>query len=255
MGLQTSRSLPKLRVLGGVLLLCLGACSVPDEPTQFHDPYEAQNRKVHQFNLAVDRALVRPASKAYGTGVPEVARQGISNFASNAALPGKFVNSALQGDVEGAGQNFMRFLFNSTFGIFGLFDVAGEGGLVEKDTDFGETLAVWGVPEGAYFELPFLGPSTERGAVGRVVDLFTNPLSQYLDDPASYFPPTASVAARFGDRYTFSDSIDSIFYESADSYAQTRLFYLQSRRFALGDAAETNLIDPYEDPYDELFEE
>jgi len=255
MQLHVSKSLPKVGALCGILLSSLMACSVPEGGAGINDPYETQNRRFHEFNKTLDRALVRPASNAYGSGVPEPIRQGVSNFSSNASLPGKVVNATLQGDIDGVVQNTLRFLTNSTFGLLGILDVAGEGGLREQDTDFGETLAVWGIREGAYQDLPFLGPSTERDTVGRIVDLFTNPLSHFIERPASYFPPVANVASRFGDRYTFGDSIDSIFYESADSYAQTRLFYLQSRRFQLGESASSELIDPYEDPYDELFEQ
>ena len=140
----------------------------------------------------------------------------------------------------------MRFVINSTLGFGGLFDVASDFGIEDHETDFGETLHVWGAGEGAYVELPFLGPSTQRDAVGKVVDLFTNPLSYTLDDPESYYGPVASVASGLGNRGRFSDTIDSILYDSADSYAQARLIYLQNRRFELGQEDQGAEIDPFE---------
>lgn len=228
----------------------LSACSVPDAPVAVHDPYEKTNRKIHGFNKALDRNLVKPVSNGYGIAVPDRAKQGVSNFASNLSLPGQFVNAVLQGDADGAARNFFRFAFNSTIGFGGILDPATDMGLPAQEADFGETLAVWGAPEGAYIELPFLGPSTERDTIGRVVDLFTNPLSYELKHPENLVPPVSGVASRLGDRYTFSGTIDSILYESADSYAQARLIYLESSRFDLGEAGET----PTEESYDALFD-
>jgi len=243
----------KRGVLLGALALVAGCATTDNTPDGFNDPYENANRKVHNFNRGLDRALIKPASNAYGVAVPEPIKQGVSNFASNASLPQKFVNNLMQGDIEGAGANFFRFTANTVFGFAGLLDPATDMGIYEQDTNFGQTLAVWGVQEGAYLELPFFGPSTQRDATGKLVDLFTNPLSHQLKDPERYFPPTANVAARFGDRYRYTNTIDSILYESADSYAQTRLVYLQNSRFELG-APEDDTTDPYEDPYDTLYE-
>ncbi|WP_208351597.1 VacJ family lipoprotein [Pseudaestuariivita rosea] len=236
-----------------ILAATIAGCSVPDQPTEIHDPYENTNRRIHDFNRNLDRAVVRPLSQGYGEGVPSRAQQGISNFAANAALPGQFVNAVLQGDVEGAGKNGFRFLVNTLVGFAGILDPATEFGIPEESADFGETLAVWGLPEGAYVELPVLGSSTERDAVGTVVDLFTNPLSYALEAPANALPPAANLASAFGTRYQFSDTIDSILYDSADSYAQARLAYLQARRFEVGgENPSEGLVDPYEDPYDTL---
>ncbi|NSX54427.1 MlaA family lipoprotein [Parasulfitobacter algicola] len=238
-----------------ILGLSVAGCSVPDQPTEIHDPYESTNRRVHDFNRNLDRTIVRPISEVYGEGVPGRAQQGISNFAANASLPSAFVNAILQGDIEGAGQNGFRFVVNTLIGFAGILDPATEMGIPEESADFGETLAVWGAAEGAYVELPVLGPSTQRDAAGRIVDIFTNPLSYALEAPVNALPPIAGAASRFGDRYRFSDTIDSVLYESADSYAQARLLYLQSRRFEVGQTNDDALIDPYEDPYDTVYDE
>ena len=168
---------------------------------------------------------------------------------SNLSLPGKVVNSLLQGRPGPATRNFFRFAVNSTLGIGGMFDPAGSDfGLPEEDTDFGETLAVWGVPEGAYVELPVLGPSTQRDAVGKVVDLAIDPLWSILQtDRQRALAFGLRAGAKAGDRARFGDTVDSVLRDSADSYAQTRLIYLMHRRHDLGE--ESSDIDPYADPY------
>ncbi|WP_420010500.1 VacJ family lipoprotein [Tateyamaria sp.] len=238
------------RIISATLLaLSVAACSAPDDVavTQdgIYDPYETQNRKVHAFNLGLDRAIVRPASVGYSTILPDDVEDSVSHFARNLGQPSVVVNSLLQGDLRGAGLSTARFVTNSTLGIFGLFDVASDFDVPDHDTDFGQTLQVWGVGEGAFITLPVLGPSTQRDTAGKVVDLFTNPLSYAVDSPEAYYGTAASVASGLSTRGRFSDTVDAILYESADSYAQARLIYLQNRRFELGDQESSIEIDPF----------
>jgi phospholipid-binding lipoprotein MlaA len=234
------------------------ACTAP-VASGINDPYEDQNRTRHEFNRKIDRALLRPAGAGYVETVPAPVQEGVANFADNLGEPSHFVNHVLQGDVEGAVMNTLRFAVNTTVGLGGVVDMAGALGMPEFETDFGQTLYTWGVGEGAYVELPVLGPSTQRDTAGRVVDLFTNPLTNSLPDPESYYATGTSIAARVGDRGRFSDTVDSVLYDSADSYAQSRLIYLQNRRFELGgDAAyddpyAESSAPEYEDPYDDPY--
>lgn len=230
------------------VVTAVGGCTRPgpaQDLAQPFDPYEKTNRANHALNRAVDRALLRPAGKGYVAVIPQPVQAGVSNFAANLALPGAIANTLLQGRLGEAGQNSLRFALNSTIGIGGLFDASSQFGLYEADADFGETLAVWGAEEGAYIELPLLGPSTERDAVGKLVDLFTNPLSYMVQSPEKYYGTAASVASRLGDRGAYADAIDSVLYNSADSYAQLRMIYLQNRRFELGEAAPDTGVDPF----------
>ena len=235
--------------LAAVCLSLLGACTPAPIESGANDPYEAQNREVHRGNRDLDRVLVRPAANGYGTIVPEPVRTGVSNFASNLNLPVMVLNNLLQFRLEEAGANTFQFLVNSTFGMAGLLDVATEAGIAERSTGFGETLHVWGVPEGSYSELPLIGPSTSRHTVGRIVDTAMNPLNFVLAGPERSVATASGIFARFGDRYRYSDLVDSVLYESEDSYAQARLLYLQNRRFQLGGDAEPEYFDPYEDLY------
>ena len=234
-----------LLVAGASLVACAASPNVSTTADGVYDPYERQNRKVHAFNRGLDRAIVRPAAIGYSTILPDEIEDSVSHFAKNLGQPSVVVNSLLQGDFRGAGISTVRFLTNSVLGIGGLFDVATDFDVPQHDTDFGETLYVWGVGEGAYLELPVLGPSTQRNTAGKVVDLFTNPLSYTLDSPEAYYGTIAGVASGLGTRGRFSDTVDSILYESADSYAQARLIYLKNRRFELGDGEAATEIDPF----------
>ncbi|MFW8594152.1 VacJ family lipoprotein [Cribrihabitans neustonicus] len=244
-------SLRPLFAAGALILAGLTAGCATQSPEsrsagEVHDPYEPANRAVHGFNRGVDRFAFRPASKSYVAIVPAPMVTAFSDFAENLSMPGQMVNAVLQGDLKTAGNALSRFLMNTTLGLAGLGDPATEFGIPEVDTDFGETLHVWGVAEGPYVELPLFGPSTGRDAVGLAVDFFTNPLTYARHNPADDINAYAQVVRRMGDRGRYSDTIDSILYESADSYAQSRLIYLQNRRFELGTSTEIEEIDPFE---------
>lgn len=240
-----------------VLVAAVGltACSVPDTPVEIHDPYESANRASHAFNKGADRLFFKPASQVYGTIVPGRVRTSLSNAAGNLDTPRSVVNDILQGQGEDAIHNTFRFLINTTMGIFGLFDPASGFGLEPRETGFGDTLAVWGAQEGAYIELPLLGPSTERDAIGQFLDIFANPIGRVLDGGDARIAASTSLPSVLNSRYEFSTTVDGILYDSADSYAQLRLFYLESRRFELsGQTYAGNPFDPYEDLYDEVYE-
>lgn len=244
-------SLPKGRgILAIAALISVTACvGYPDE-NGILDPYEPINRQVHEINKALDSAFVRPLSQQTAAMPPELT-QPFVNFADNVGLPGKALNGLLQADVPVLVTNTMRFIINSTVGIGGLLDPAGAIGIYEMDTDFGETLAVWGVGEGAYVELPFYGPSTERDALGRFVDFFIDPLDRYGLPVQLDYGTYTRVAGQVIERGQIGGTLDSILYDSADSYAQARLIYLQNRRFELGesgeDAGDADFVDPFED--------
>lgn len=240
---------PQLRLVGILAVAGLAACTPKTGPGQFNDPYEAQNRRAHNFNVQLDSAVIKPASQVYGHVVPSPVRAGVSNFASNLSVPRYILNDLLQAKLGAAGQNTLRFAFNTIFGIGGIFDPAGALGLPAASNDFGETLYVWGAREGAYLDVPFLGPSTERDLAGTVVDAITDPVSAALPADANGYPLAVRLTARLGDRYKYNDLIDSILHQSADSYAQQRLIYLEKRHHDLGIKSTAAPIDPYEDPY------
>ena len=235
--------------LAAALMLGLVACTTPDAPVEVFDPYEARNRSIHTFNVSLDRNVVRPVARAYGAVLPRPVRTGVSNLSDFLSTPGYMVNDLAQGNIEDAGHNATRLLMNAVFG-FGLLDTAAAAGVERRPADFGETLFTWGVPEGAFIERPVLGPSTERDLAGGIVDIVTNPTAYALNRSVIWVSPGITAGDVLNWRYELGDTIDGVFYESADSYAQTRNTYLQNRRFELGQEDDF-AFDPYEDFPDE----
>lgn len=230
-----------------LLAFALTACGPVPNTTAIVDPHEKGNRAVHQLNKSLDSALLKPASKGYAFAVPDFAKRGVTNFSSNLSLPGMMLNDLLQLNLPDFFSNTLRFTVNSTLGIGGLMDVAGQNSeLQERHTNFGETLHVWGIPEGNYVELPLFGPSTARDAVGLVVDFAADPVNYIIPANQRYISTASYLLNKLGDRDQYSDLVESVLYESDDSYAQARLLYLQSRRHALyGEINENDLEDPY----------
>ena len=192
--------------------------------------------------------LLGPAGDPVRAIPPELSAR-VIDFSDNVGLPGMVVNGVLQGDLDVAISNSVRFLINITVGILGLFDPADAMGIPEQETDFGETLAVWGLPEGAYLELPLLGPTTERAFFGRIVDALIDPLDAVGTQEQIDYGTVGKVAGRVIKITQAGDTIDSVLNDSADSYAQLRLIYLQNRRFELGTTPPEDAVDPY----DEIF--
>lgn len=231
------------------ILLVLSACATApaDETALIADPYEGTNRGIHGFNKGVDTALLRPASRAWGAVMPEPAERVVENFMGNLALPGDMVNNVLQGDGDALGNNLGRFLMNTTIGIGGLLDVAGDAGITRQEADFGQTLALYGVEEGPYVELPLLGPSTARDAVGTVVDMITNPLGLSESETAEDILAGVAIVGPIDTRDQFAGVIDGVLYESEDSYEAAKIAYIQARRaFVNGtEAGDDGFVDIY----------
>lgn len=234
-----------------VIVVAVSACASPETLESIHDPYEEMNRRTHALNKNLDKALLKPASGVYAAIVPDELGTGIRNFAGYLDIPGEVANNLLQFDLAGAATNSARFVINGTVGFLGLYDAASEIGLYPDAADFGQTLHVWGVGEGAFVELPVLGASTERDAVGIAVDAVFNPMTLALPSEWKLAGTGAKTVSMVGDRARFATTVDSVLYESADSYSQSRLYYLQSRRHELGmKPDEDDYFDPYEDIYE-----
>lgn len=164
------------------LCLWLGGCATAPGRTTANDPWEGFNRGVYAFNDTVDRAAVKPVAKAYRKVTPSWLRTGVSNFLDNLEQPFVIVNELLQGKPSYMAQNTCRLVLNTVVGLGGFIDVAGRLGLPSLNEDFGQTLAVWGVPSGPYLMLPFFGPSNLRDGPARVVDYYGQP-QRYAEIP------------------------------------------------------------------------
>ncbi len=237
-------------LIKGMLLASLGACASGQTNLaegEIYDPFENANRSIHEFNVAMDKLVVGPVATVYGTVVPEDVRTVVENAARNLGEPNAFVNHVLQGDGDAAGTTLLRFVLNSTLGIAGIADPAADVGLFEQPTDFGETLGVWGLPEGAYIELPILGASTVRDTAGIIVDLAIDPMNYVITREQAYYMLALKGVNLIGKRNTYDDLISLLLYESADSYAAQRLSYMQNKRYVVS-GGETE-IDDLEDPY------
>ncbi|MBW8190472.1 VacJ family lipoprotein [Neiella marina] len=135
-----------------------------------NDPWEGFNRRMYYFNAKADEYVLLPAVSGYEYITPEIMQTGVNNFFSNLGEVSTFLNSLFQLKGERAVTTAFRFVTNSTIGIFGLFDPATAMGVYKEREDFGQTLGYWGVGDGPYLVLPFLGPSSARDGFGLLVD-------------------------------------------------------------------------------------
>jgi len=158
----------RLGAAAAAILVLTGCATTASNP---QDPLEGYNRAMFSFNDAVDRAVLKPVATGYKNVVPGFAQTGVGNFFGNLSDAWSSVNNLLQGKPEQAGTDFGRVALNSTFGIFGLLDIASEAGMQKSDEDFGQTLGKWGVPSGPYLILPLLGPSTVRDTAALPADV------------------------------------------------------------------------------------
>ena len=230
-----------------------------------NDPFESVNRNIFDFNNSLDDNLFKPVARGWRE-LPDIPRENIANLANTAKTPVSLANAILQLDKESIGNILGRFLMNMTFGLGGLFDVASTesfGGVEEVDEDFGQTLAVWGVPDGPYVMLPVFGPSSVRDTVGLGVDAITNPLSfGYRMSGIGMEARLTGPAVRGVDlREKYLDYVDEIREGSLDYYATMRSLYRQKRQTDIsnGDqmiedevSFDTLLDDIYED--DEIYD-
>ena len=230
-----------------LVALQLSACAKPTGDA-FHDPAENVNRKTHGLNKKLDKALLRPAGNAYGAVIGPVGDEIINDFASNMSEPSTIVNQILQGRLLRATKSTIRFAVNSTIGIAGITNPSADFGMERDESDFGETLHVWGVGEGAYVELPFYGGSTARDTIGIIVDFATDPLNQVIPRKHKPFKTGVKLVELAGDRDEYGEIIDGVLYGTEDSYASQRLYYLQNRRFYLsgGEISDADLENPYD---------
>jgi phospholipid-binding lipoprotein MlaA len=195
--------------------------------TDDNDPLEGFNRAIFTFNDKADRWVLKPVAKGYQKVVPDFARQSVSNFFSNLHDPAVMLNNLCQGKVQNAISDLGRFLINSTFGIYGLFDVASVAGLEKHNEDFGQTLATWGVGEGSYLVLPILGPSNLRDGVGLIPDWYAYPPTHMEEQSTASKLTLVEVINRRAQLLEASDILDQA--AGDDPYIFVREAYRQQR--------------------------
>jgi phospholipid-binding lipoprotein MlaA len=224
-----------------LILAALSGCATATNPA---DPLEGFNRAMFKFNDKVDDYVMKPVSKGYEAAVPSLVRTGVTNFFSNLQDLWISANNLLQGKVEWAMGDFLRFTFNSSFGIFGVFDVASDMGLDKHDEDFGQTLGRWGIGSGPYLVLPFLGPSTVRDGLGFVADFKADPVGHIDDVPVR----NSLYGVRFvNTRTNLLDATNILEQAALDKYTFVRDSWLQRRRSLVYDGNPPKLPDPDSD--------
>lgn len=231
-------------------LLVLTGCATGQSTNVDYDPFEPVNRVMFEINDVGDRYLLKPVAKGYKAVLPSFVRQGVSNFSRNLTSPGSSINHFLQGKPRDGFGELTRFLFNSTIGIGGLIDVAGYAGLEQKREDFGQTFAVWGVPDGPYVMIPFLGPRTLRDTAAIPLNFLSDPLWHY--DVSSVRDPLYVLRA-VNLRANLLD-LDKYLEDSKDPYVTMRESYLQNRRFEIYDG-DPPVDDDFYDDFEEDFAE
>jgi phospholipid-binding lipoprotein MlaA len=200
------------------------------------DPLERANRVSHRFGLFLDKAVLGPIARAYVRVTPSPVRTGVTNFIDNLTYPNVILNDFLQGKVEQGFQDSVRFLVNTTFGLVGFIDVASGMGLERHEEDFGQTLAVWGVGEIAYLELPGLGPSSVRDVTDIPLAWQTSLIA--LADASGLAIPVA-VVGLVNTRANASGMIEFRDQVALDSYVFTREAYRRRRNHLIMDGEVT----------------
>ena len=208
--------------------LLLGGCASSSQSDAVNDPLESVNREVFAFNHSLDNRAALPAATYYTSAVPQDARDGVHNFLSNLSLPVTFANDVLQGETTQAGNTVCRFGVNTTVGVLGIMDPASGMGYSEHEADFGQTLAVYGVPGGPYMVLPLLGSTQPRELAGKLlVDLYFNPLGYVTYHGKLYVSLTENVLKLVDQRSRKIGALRDVERTSIDYYASMRNIYLQ----------------------------
>lgn len=222
----------RIAALGAAVVLASGCATTGGAPDP-RDPWEGTNRAIFEFNDGLDRALIKPTAEAYRFVTPQIVRTGVTNFFGNLQDIWIGTNQLLQGKVELWINDWARVLFNTTFGLGGVLDIASEMRLEKHDEDFGQTLAVWGAPFGPYVVLPIFGPSSARDAAGFAVDFYMYPTFWILRNarPEHWVSWRNSLAglAFVNARANALAATDVLEQAALDRYAYVRSAFFQRR--------------------------
>lgn len=240
--------------LVGVMLAALllaGCSSTPDDPyVDERDPFEDVNRVVWDFNQEVDEAVIEPAAEAY-ENIPEPIRHSLYRAFENLQEPWSFVNNLLQGKPTDASVTVGRFFFNTTIGLLGLLDPATEMGLTKREESLGQTLALWGVPEGPYLMLPLLGPTV---LIDRGTDWVDGNYFPYSEIDSDWDIPRYTVKG-LELRLRLRDQ-EQVLENALDPYTFVKEAYYQNWRYEVYDGNPPQAVDEGTQSFeDENFDE
>lgn len=201
--------------------------SQSDVVEEEYDPWEPFNERMFEFNRRLDRYILKPVATGYNYVVPDRIQVMVANAFDNISFVPRMMNSLFQGKWDGAVREFSRFLFNSTVGIGGLFDVAKIEGIEKSREDFGQTLGFYGAQAGPYLILPFMEPLTVRDGIGKGVDGLMDPLSYFVAFwPARFAMKVEEVV---NDRSLNLELFQGFEESVVDMYSAVRHAYLKRR--------------------------
>jgi len=208
------------------------------------DPFERTNRRIFTFNQWVDHHAIRPVAKTYHAVVPEPVRGAIGGVLAELTYPSVIVNDLLQGSGHVFVRDTARFVINGTVGLAGLWDPATPLGLMSHETDFGQTLAKYGVPPGPYLMLPILGPDVLRDLPSEVVDRYDS-IDWHLKKSTTRWEISAvRLISRRDELLPADAAVDNAF----DPYRSVREAYLQKRAYHLnGPESDDDDLPPLDD--------
>jgi len=229
-------------VVLALLQACASTSPVAGGKPDARDPWEDMNRKVFAFNEKLDQAVMRPVAQAYVDVVPSFMRAGVRNFLSNLGDVWTAVNATLQFKGQAAVETIMRLAVNSTFGFYGVLDIATQAGIPKHKEDLGQTLGHWSIQPGPYLVLPVLGPSTLRDTAGMSVDVSP---SQYFSDSKTRTGLTLLSATE--SRARLLNVGETVRAASLDPYSFVREGWLQKRQSDVYDGNPPSTFD-YADP-------
>jgi phospholipid-binding lipoprotein MlaA len=213
------------------LVLALTGCATGPN-ARADDPFEPWNRAMYAINEPIDKNIVVPVVKAYVEYVPSVLRKIASNYFNNIDDLFSGINGTLQGKFDKAGHDFGRVIVNTLAGFGGLIDFASEAGIPRGEEDFGQTFGYWGIPQGPYFFVPLLGPTTLRDGTGWAMRFAWSPTTQLFSVPVRNV--VYGIGA-FDLRSQYLDAGSLIEEASIDPYAYVRRAYLQRRLYQVYD--------------------
>jgi phospholipid-binding lipoprotein MlaA len=222
-----------LRVSVAAVLLA-GAAGCATTGGDPRDPLEGFNRAMYSFNEGFDQAIGKPVAGAYRDFVPPPVRTWVRNFFSNVADLFIGVNNLLQGKPAEAANDWVRFMFNTSFGFFGIGDIASDLGYEKHDEDFGQTFGRWGVGDGPYIVWPFLGASTARDSVGLIPDYYFDPVARHNPVRERNAMGLLRVTSKRADLLDASRILEEA---ALDKYVFQRDAYLQRRRSQIHDGS------------------
>lgn len=196
---------------------------------------ESYNRGMYKINRTVDKYTLKPIAQGYRYITPDPVENSVDNFFNNLGEVNTFANSLLQGKLNNAALSSARFVWNTTLGLGGLFDVATAMDITADEEDFGQTLQVWGLPSGPYVVLPFFGPSTVTDTIGLAADTYMSPVYQYDNWSDHSVREGVIVLGVVNKRAQLLDAEKLLDSATTDEYSFVKSAYLQRRAALVND--------------------